>query len=168
MVLLAKLTNAGLIVRLSESGGIRVAGNEQEVDRWSPMIIKHKRDIIEQLTRLDNDLEKIRSWLFSIGEPESDHHLVIERCRSDPEVLNYYLHHVNGEYESGYSVTIEQDADDRVRCMDCAYLSRGGHCQQWKKTNPYNPRYRPEQKTKKACGVFASKVVPITSAQKTA
>ena len=36
-------------------------------------------------------INKIRTWLNHIGEPENDHHIVINRCRSDPEALAYYL-----------------------------------------------------------------------------
>jgi hypothetical protein len=37
------------------------------------------------------DIKKIRAWLSHIGELEDDHHIVIDKCRRDPETLNYYL-----------------------------------------------------------------------------
>lgn len=38
-----------------------------------------------------SDLEKIRAWLNRIGEVEEDHHIVIDKCRRDPEALTSYL-----------------------------------------------------------------------------
>ncbi|PTQ88348.1 hypothetical protein C8R30_1535 [Nitrosomonas nitrosa] len=104
----------------------------------------------------DVDIEKIRTWLFKIGEPENDHFLVIDKCKRDPQALVYFLRHANGEYESSYSVTTETDVDDRVRCSDCKFLYVG-HCLQWRKTNPANPRYKPEQLTLKRCAHFKQK-----------
>jgi hypothetical protein len=46
----------------------------------------------------DSNIERIRSWLYQIGEPEEDHHLIIEKCRNHPEVMHYFLKHAtNGE-----------------------------------------------------------------------
>ncbi|SEN63708.1 hypothetical protein [Nitrosomonas marina] len=42
-------------------------------------------------------LEMVRAWLFKIGEPEEDHFIVLEKCKSDPEAMEYFLMHANGE-----------------------------------------------------------------------
>ena len=42
-------------------------------------------------------IEMISAWLRSIQEPEEYHHIVIDKCRRDPEVLAYFLQHVNKE-----------------------------------------------------------------------
>lgn len=47
------------------------------------------------------DIELIRSWLHKIGEPETDHELVLGKCKSDPEALEYFLKHARGEFELG-------------------------------------------------------------------
>ena len=44
-------------------------------------------------------IETVRAWLFSICEPVEDHHLVLDKCRSDPEAMSYFLKHANGEFQ---------------------------------------------------------------------
>jgi len=45
--------------------------------------------------KINRDIEKIRTWLFHVGEPEEDHYLVINKCRNDPEALACYsLRHI--------------------------------------------------------------------------
>lgn len=39
------------------------------------------------------DIEKIRSWLYKIDEPEQDHYIVLDKCRRDPEALAYFIEH---------------------------------------------------------------------------
>ena len=41
----------------------------------------------------------IRSWLFKIEEPEEYHHIVLNKCEQSPEALEYFLKHINGEFE---------------------------------------------------------------------
>lgn len=41
----------------------------------------------------------IQSWLFKIGEPEEYHYIVLDKCKNDPEVLEYFLKHIYGEFE---------------------------------------------------------------------
>jgi hypothetical protein len=41
----------------------------------------------------------IQSWLFKIREPEEDHFLVLDKCRNDPEAMNYFLKHASGKFE---------------------------------------------------------------------
>lgn len=43
-------------------------------------------------------LEMVRAWLSKIGEPEEDHFIVLEKCKSDPEALAYFLKHASGEF----------------------------------------------------------------------
>jgi len=44
-------------------------------------------------------IEMIRAWLHRIGEPETDHYLVINKCKSDHDAMNYFLKHAQGEFE---------------------------------------------------------------------
>lgn len=37
--------------------------------------------------------QMIRAWLYKIEEPEEDHSLVLNKCRSDSEALQYFLKH---------------------------------------------------------------------------
>lgn len=36
-------------------------------------------------------IKLIRAWLTEIDEPEADHHLVLSKCKCDPEALAYFL-----------------------------------------------------------------------------
>jgi len=45
------------------------------------------------------EIEIVRAWLHKIGEPEEDHHLVLDKCRSDPAALEYFLKHVCGGFD---------------------------------------------------------------------
>lgn len=45
------------------------------------------------------NIEKIRIWLFQIGEPVEDHDIVLNKCRNDPDAMNYFLKHASGEFE---------------------------------------------------------------------
>ena len=40
---------------------------------------------------INRDIQIIRTWLYSIGEPEVDHYLILNKCKNDPEALAYYL-----------------------------------------------------------------------------
>ncbi|QOJ20721.1 MAG: hypothetical protein HRU77_08450 [Gammaproteobacteria bacterium] len=44
-------------------------------------------------------IEMIQAWLHRIGEPPEDHHIVLSKCRNDPEALAYFLKHARGEFE---------------------------------------------------------------------
>ena len=56
---------------------------------------------------INSAIEIIGNWLFKIGEPEEDHHLVIDKCKNDPQALAYFLKYASGEFEPGCSVTDE-------------------------------------------------------------
>ncbi len=43
----------------------------------------------------------IQSWLSNIGEPQEDHYLVLDKCRNNPEAMEYFLKHARGGYEAG-------------------------------------------------------------------
>lgn len=150
-----QLKNDGVIVTLSNNQKIDVTGDQSKISHWLPVIKQHKQEIIEQLSKRDSDLEKIRSWLFSIGELEEDHYLVIDKCKADHEAMTYFLRHANGEFDSSYTVTDEQRADDRAKCSDCLYLVNG-YCQKYQVTN-HGAKYRPEQSTPKRCNVFKAR-----------
>lgn len=49
---------------------------------------------------INDDIEQIRQWLVSIGEPEEQHNLVLDKCRSDPAALAYFLKHAGGEFNN--------------------------------------------------------------------
>jgi hypothetical protein len=44
-------------------------------------------------------IEQIRKWLAKIGEIETDHYLVIDKCKRDPDAITYFLKHARGEFE---------------------------------------------------------------------
>ncbi|MCW5599419.1 MAG: hypothetical protein KIT59_09970 [Nitrosomonas sp.] len=67
------------------------------------MAINYESDISYSVTSDIDDLETIRAWLYRIGEPEEDHHLVIDKCKSDPEAMAYFLLAVNC-----YAVTVKK------------------------------------------------------------
>ncbi|MBL8497326.1 hypothetical protein ABF87_04305 [Nitrosomonas sp. JL21] len=41
--------------------------------------------------KINRDIEKVRSCLVQIGEPEENHYLILNKCKRDPEALVYYL-----------------------------------------------------------------------------
>jgi len=43
------------------------------------------------------ELELIRGWLTRIGEPEVDRFLVLDKCKADPEGMEYFLKHAKGD-----------------------------------------------------------------------
>jgi hypothetical protein len=47
----------------------------------------------------DSDFEKVRGWLFQTGEPEEDHYLVLDKCKSDTNLIAYYLGLTNNDKE---------------------------------------------------------------------
>ncbi|MBX3618289.1 hypothetical protein [Nitrosomonas sp.] len=40
----------------------------------------------------------IWAWLFRIGDPEEDHEIVLNKCRNDPDAMEYFLNHARDEY----------------------------------------------------------------------
>ena len=54
----------------------------------------------------------VRAWLYKIEEPEEYHHIVLDKCKRDPEALAYFLKHANGEFEA-------KDLFDKNRIILC-------------------------------------------------
>ncbi len=88
-----ELKSEAIVIALS-GDKINVTGDENRIKEILPRIHKHKGEIIRDLK-----LEKIQEWLFSIEEPEEFHHLVLDKCRNDPEAMAYFMKHVNGEFK---------------------------------------------------------------------
>lgn len=57
-------------------------------------IRNNKTEIIREL-----ELEMVRGWLHKLGEPESDHFLVLDKCKADPEALAYFVKIARGEFD---------------------------------------------------------------------
>lgn len=47
----------------------------------------------QQQAVIQLQIDLIKAWLFKINEPETDHDLVLNKCRNDPEALEYFLKH---------------------------------------------------------------------------
>ncbi len=62
-------------------------------------IEKNITDIAELQAETIRQEMTIRSWLKHIEEPEEDHHIVIDKCRRNPEAMQYFLKHAEGELE---------------------------------------------------------------------
>lgn len=56
-----------------------------------------KTKIIPEINH--SHLEIIRGWLFKIGEPEEDHQLILDKCNSDAEAMEYFLMQASGRFE---------------------------------------------------------------------
>lgn len=66
----------------------------------SAPIVPIKEEISDNLIgQTDSDFEKVRAWLFQIGEPEEDHYLVLDKCKNDPNLIAYYLGLTNKDKE---------------------------------------------------------------------
>jgi hypothetical protein len=44
------------------------------------------------------ELELIKAFLHKIGEPEEDHYLALDKCRSNPDAMDYFLKHARGDF----------------------------------------------------------------------
>lgn len=49
--------------------------------------------IAQKTGNLNTQIETVRAWLHRIDEPVKDHNLVLDKCRNDPEALEYFLKH---------------------------------------------------------------------------
>ena len=45
------------------------------------------------------EIEIIRAWLYKIGEPPEGHYLILDKCKSDPEAMEYFYKQANGEFD---------------------------------------------------------------------
>ena len=46
----------------------------------------------------DLQLNMIEAWLHKIWEPPEDHHLLLNKCRSNSDASAYFMQHVKGEF----------------------------------------------------------------------
>jgi hypothetical protein len=51
---------------------------------------KNKKNLSNIVAITPKQIEKIQTWLNSIGEPENEHHVVIEKCRRNANALEYF------------------------------------------------------------------------------
>ncbi len=86
------LRGKNLTVRADEDS-LELSPPEKVTIELIERLKKHKPEILKEL-----QIEQVQAWLHSIGEPEEDHHLVLTKCRNDPEALDYFMKHVNGEF----------------------------------------------------------------------
>lgn len=61
----------------------------------------------------------LKNWLTEIGEPSSEHYLVINKCRNDPEAMEYFLkqageHARNKRYQKVLSMLIDSPGIQRA------------------------------------------------------
>lgn len=92
------LRKRDLTVSITDDNSLELAPAEKITNELIERLRKHKPAIIEELKREQNQkIEMIRAWLRRIGEPPEDHHIVLSKCRNDPEALEYFLKHARGD-----------------------------------------------------------------------
>lgn len=62
-------------------------------------VTEFNNEVICSITDNSLSIEAVRAWLYKIEEPEEYHHIVLDKCKRDPEALAYFLKHANGEFE---------------------------------------------------------------------
>ena len=88
------LRDRDLTVSITDDDSLELSPAEKITHELIERLRKHKPAIIEELKREQNQkIEMVRAWLHRIGEPEADHDLVLNKCRNDPEALEYFLKH---------------------------------------------------------------------------
>lgn len=96
------LRNRDLTVSLTDDENLELSPAEKITSDLIERLRTHKPAIIEVLKREQREqsqkIETIRTWLFKIGEPEGDHDIVLNKCRNDPDAMEYFLRHARGEY----------------------------------------------------------------------
>lgn len=87
---LAKLIRRNKADAINNATHIDIAAHSHET---TPTLAKIATIAVASPTSEKNnrDIQKIRTWLYSIGEPEEDHYLILNKCKRDPEVLAFYL-----------------------------------------------------------------------------
>lgn len=108
-------------------------------------------------------IKAISQWLVSGGRPPQDRlfKLIIEKCERDPQARDDFFRYALAAKAKRECIANERivplkEHDDRVRCGGCRHLS-GGHCKEWRQTNPGNAKYKPMQNVLRRCGAFQSK-----------
>ncbi|UJO99891.1 MAG: hypothetical protein LZF64_12005, partial [Nitrosomonas sp.] len=94
------LRQRDLTVCITDDDNLELSPAEKITIDLIERLRKHKPAIIEELKREQREqnqkIEMIKAWLFKIGEPEEDHFLVLDKCRNDPEAMEYFLNHARG------------------------------------------------------------------------
>lgn len=85
----------GVMLTLSATDTIKASGDPAAVNRWLPIIRKHKPAIVKTLLETSastGDLESIRAWLAFIGENDpAIIDQVLNKCRTDGEAHSYFI-----------------------------------------------------------------------------
>ncbi len=63
--ILEAVTSEGLVVTLAESGSLKVAGEQEMVNRWRPLLKQYKAEIIRLLSKQSGDAPTLPSWCNS-------------------------------------------------------------------------------------------------------
>lgn len=96
------LRDRDLTITLTDGDSLELSPAEKITNDLIERLRQHKPAIIEVLKREQREqsqkIEMIRASLFKIGELEEDHFLVIDKCRNDPDAMNYFLKHARGEF----------------------------------------------------------------------
>lgn len=91
-----------LTISLSDDGHLELSPAEKITNKLIGRLRKHKSEIIEELKReqliQQTPIKLIQSWLYRINEPEEDHSSVLDKCRNNPEAMEYFLKHARGEF----------------------------------------------------------------------
>jgi hypothetical protein len=89
----------GVLIHLTHQGGLSIKGNSGAVRRWSAVLKTRKPELVAYLI---GEVE-VMGWLSSIGETDpavvSE---VLNRCRQDPDALQYFLRRANPEFPLGF------------------------------------------------------------------
>jgi hypothetical protein len=94
------LRQRDLNVTLTDDDSLELSPAEKITHELIDRLRKHKSAIIQELKREQNQkIEIVRAWLFRINESETDHDLVLNKCRNDHQVLEYFMRHAHGEFE---------------------------------------------------------------------
>lgn len=97
------LRDRDLTITMTDGENLELSPAEMITNDLIERLRKYKPAIIEALKRERREqsqkIEMIRAWLFKIGEPEEDNDIVLNKCRNDPDAMNYFLKHASGEFE---------------------------------------------------------------------
>ena len=101
VTILKQSASDGVILSLSAFGTIKAMGNQEDIEKWLPVIRENKSSIVAALSAagkdrpaplIDADEAAILAWLNHIGETDPPTiGEVIDRCRSDLEARGYFV-----------------------------------------------------------------------------
>ena len=90
-------------LRESEKNFNDPAENPEELGLPSVSFVSSVSEENKKISDIESrQIEMIHAWLHKIGEPEEDHDIVLNKCRNDPDAMEYFLRHARGEYETIY------------------------------------------------------------------